>query len=250
MEITDYNAFADDCIEELKALQDGFAKTFDIAYADWFYNQATGLLTLSTDGTELNFKYFQVGSFSPKSETWMWSWHNENTLENVKKATRLIRDFGKRFNFVKLTEGQFPSDEFEAWEFAAIATKLASGIGVYRPVDTDGLQIFLVLTEFIDSELANTIKDKYVQCSTHDYRRIAFVCQHLNFTTKVGFEESFETFEGMKLSDEDDFQAWCAECEAIRFAENGWNENTMAFTQIRVVCEGCYFKMKAINLGH
>jgi hypothetical protein len=179
----------------------------------------------------------------------MWSWHNENTLENVKETTRHIRDFGERFNFVKLTEGHFPSDEFEAWEFAAIATKLAGGIGVYRPVDDEGLQIFLVLTEFIDSELANTIKDKYVQCSTHDYRRIAFVCQHLNFNTKVGFEESFKTFEGMELLDDDDFQAWCDDCETVRVAEVGWNDNTLEFAKIRVVWEGCYFKMKELNLG-
>ncbi|MCE7072520.1 hypothetical protein LZG74_19540 [Dyadobacter sp. CY327] len=249
MEITDYNAFAGDCIDELKALQDQFKETFDIAQANWFYNQATGLLTFSTDDTELNFKYFQVGSFSSKSETWMWSWHNENTLENVKEPTSQIRDFGESFNFAKLTEGHFASDEFEAWEFTAISVKLIKGIGVYRPVNDEGLMIFLVITEFVDNETAKNIKNKYIECGDHEYRRVAFVCQHLNFDTKVGFEESFETIEGMELSDEDDFQAWCDECETIRVAEDGWSRNAMKFAKYRVVCEGCYFKMKTLNLG-
>jgi len=249
MEIIDYKSFAEDCIEELKVLQSQFTEEFDITDANWFYNQATGLLTFSTDNTELNFKYFEVGSFSPKSETWMWSWHNDHTLENVKEPARQIKDFGVRANFAKLTEGHFPSDEFEAWEFAAIATKLTNGIGVYRPVNDNGLQIFLVLTEFIDNQLAGRIKNKYVRCGTHDYKRVAFVCQHLNFTTKVGFEESFETFEGMELSDDDDFQAWCNDCEVVRVAEDGWNDKAMEFAKIKVVCEACYFKMKELNLG-
>lgn len=249
MEIIDYNAFAGDCIDELKALQDKFAANFNIAHASWFYNQSTGLLTFSNDDNELNFKYFKVGSFSPKSGTWMWSWHNDNILENIKGPTRQIRDFGESCNFAKLTEGHFASDEFEAWEFTAISVKLIKGIGVYRPVNDDGLMIFLIITEFVDNETAKNIKNKYIECGDHEYRRIAFVCQHLNFATKIGFEESFETFEGMELSNDDDFQAWCDQCEKIRVAEDGWNHNTMRFAKLRVVCEGCYFKMKALNLG-
>jgi hypothetical protein len=249
MEINDYNAFAGDCIDELKALQDKFTENFDIAHADWFYNQATGLLTFSNQEKELNFKYFEVGSFSPKSETWMWAWHNDNILENVKGPSRQIRDFGESANFSKLTDGHFASDEFDAWEFTAISVKLIDGIGVYRPVNDEGLMVFLVMTEFVDNETAKNIKDKYIECGDHEYRRVSFVCQHINFDTKVGFEESFETFEGMELSDEDDFQAWCDECETIRVAEDGWSGNAMKFAKYRVVCEGCYFKMKTLNLG-
>lgn len=246
----DYNSFAKECVEELKITQRRFNENYDIdGYENWFYNQATALLTFSTGETELNFKYFEVGSFSNKSNTWMWSWANDHILENVKENTKQIREFGKNFNFTKFTDGCFQSDEFEAWEFAAIAVRLTSGIGIYRPVN-DGLKIFLVVTEFIDNRTARKIKDKYVKCGTHEYKRVAFVCKHLNFSTKVGFEEAFETFEGMELSDDNNFQAWCDSCEAVRFAEGGWNENTMTFAQIKIVCEECYFIMKALNLGY
>jgi hypothetical protein len=54
----------------------------------------------------------------------------------------------------------------------------------------------------------------------------------------------------MELSDEDDFQAWCDECEGVRKSEGEWNDQSMKFADIKVVCEKCYFEMKELNLGH
>jgi len=251
LETLDYNSFAEKCVDELKVLQDKFQEDYDVNwYENWFYNQATGLLTFSTGDQELNFKYFDVGSFSEKSNTWKWSWDNDQTLDKVKDATKLVREFGQRHNFPKLTNGYFVSDQFEAWEFTAIAAKLVSGIGVYRPVDEEQLQIFLVVTEFVDNETARSIKNRYVQCNAHEYRRIAFVCKHLNHQTKVGFEEAFETYENMELEEDDDLQAWCDECEAVRQKEGEWKDSSMAFAGIKIVCEQCYFEMKELNLGH
>lgn len=218
IQATDYGSFAHQCVEEVKVLQDKFQSDFSMTwYENWFYNQSTGLLTFSIGDKELNFRYFDVGSFSEKSKTWKWSWDIEHTLDNVKEQIRLVKEFGDRLKYEKLTTGCFPSDEAESWEFTAIAAK--------------------------------KIKDKYVQCSEHEYRRAAFVCNHLNQTNRVGFNEAFETYEGMQLGEDDDFQAWCDECEKVRERTDGWNEESMAFADIKVVCETCYFEMKALNLG-
>jgi hypothetical protein len=251
LETLDYNEFAEACVQDLKVLQDKFHSEYDIDWYDnWFYNQSTGLLTFSKGDQEVNFKYFSVGSFSEKSNTWKWSWDNNSTLENVKQQVNIVREFGQRSNYERLTTGTFVSDEFEAWEFVAIAAKLTNGIGVYRPVDDRQLKMFFVVTEFISNEEAKNIKDKYVKCDAHDYRRIAFVCKHLNYTSKVGFHEAFETVDDMELSDDDDFQAWCDECEIVRQREGEWNEKSMNFAGIKLVCEKCYFQMKELNLGH
>ena len=247
----DYVGFAASCVQELNVLQDRFKNEFNLTwYENWFYDQVTGLLTFSTDEKQLNFKFIEVGSFSEKSSTWKWSWDNESNLVKVKEATQQIKDFGQRLDFQKLTEGCFPSDEIEAWEFTAIATKLLNGIGAYRPVNDTGLKIFMVITEFVDNGTAQEIKDRYVDCSAHEKQRNAFVCKHLIGKNKVGFNEAFETFEDMELGDDDDFQAWCDECEVERQKEGEWNEASMAFAEIRLVCERCYFEMKELNLGH
>ncbi|WP_298737654.1 DUF6882 domain-containing protein [uncultured Chitinophaga sp.] len=245
----DYNNFAKKCIEELKVLQADFQSHYNLTwYEDWFYNETTGLLTFSTGDKELNFKYFRVGSFSERSNTWKWSWDNESTLEERKEKVKLVKEFGEKSNFPKLTNDHFDSNEIEAWEFTAIAAKLSNGIGVYRPVNDEQLKIFLVITEFVDNETAQNIKDKFVECDGHGYRRRAFVCKHLNSTTPTGFNEAFESIEDMELLEEDDFQAWCNECEAIRQQEGEWNDRSMAFAAIKLVCEKCYFEMKGLNL--
>src|SRR4051812_28508654 len=113
----DYNSFVEKCVEELKVLQEKFQSKYNLTwYENWFYDQTTGLLTFSTDDKEVNFKYINVGTYSEKSNTWKWSWDNDSTLDKVKDAAKLIKDFGQRSNFPKLTEGYFPSDEIEAWE--------------------------------------------------------------------------------------------------------------------------------------
>ena len=100
METLDYNSFAETCVKELKVLQDKFKNEYDVDwYENWFYNQSTGLLTFSTGDQELNFKYFDVGSFSEKSNTWKWSWDNDSTLENVKEKANIIKEFWERSNF-------------------------------------------------------------------------------------------------------------------------------------------------------
>jgi hypothetical protein len=48
----------------------------------------------------------------------------------------------------------------------------------------------------------------------------------------------------------DDFGAWCSQCEIERQKEDGWNDTSEAFANIKVVCEDCYFEMKELNLGH
>lgn len=246
----DYDIYAGQCIEELKIIQEKFNNDYNINYYNnWYYDQGTGLFTFSKDDDEINFKYFQVGSYSPSENTWMWSWYNKNTFEKVKEKARTINTFGKEKEYKKLLEGQFQSNEFDAWEFTSIALKLTNGIGVYRPVSDNNLQIFIVLLEQVDNATAKKIKDNYIDCDKHDSNRIAFVCRHLNFTQKVGFEEAFETHEGMELEEEDSFQAWCTACEEVRQQEDEWNEISMAFADIKLVCEKCYFDMKEVNLG-
>jgi len=245
-----YEVFATKCVEELKTRQSEVFEKYKINdYERWDYDQATGLLTFSTGDDEINFRYFEVGTFSKAQQTWMWSWYNETTLDKVKNECEKVKIFGLERGYEKLTDGYFDSDEIEAWEFAAIATKITGGIGVYRPI-SDNILIFLVVNEVIDNELAQQIKDKYISCDSHGPGRCAFVCQHLLGNKKVGFEEAFETYENMELEEDDDFQAWCNECETIRLQEGEWNETSMKFADIKLVCEQCYFNYKEINLGH
>jgi hypothetical protein len=249
MEHITYKDFAESCLYDLMDLQNKFQNDYNLdRYESFEYSQATGLLTFTKADKDVNFKYIQVGTFSKSTSTWKWSWDNVYTAQKVKEKIYDVKDFGEKSNYIMLTEGCFDSCEEEACILTAIAAKVVNGMGFFRHV-SDHLVIFMVLLEFIDSDSAQTIKDRYIECNEHEYRRRAFACRHLDNTTKVGFKEAFETYENMELSDEDDFQAWCDECERVRQKEGGWNENSMKFADIKIVCEQCYFDMKERNLG-
>lgn len=192
------------------------------------------------------FDTFPIGTFSTKTNTWMWAWNNSTSEERSKNQVLVVKDFGEKEGFEKLSSGHFLSDEFDGWEFIAICMRFLGGIGGYR-VSNDHLEHYLLLMEQVSSERAKKLEDQLIECDVHGKIRHAFVCQHLSKTKVTGFVEAFETHPDMPLGDEDDFQAWCHACEDIRVKHNGWNDESMEFAKIKLVCEKCYFEMKAFN---
>lgn len=240
--------YTDTCFDELVALQENLKKEYGITrYENWFYDQSTSLFTLSTNDDEINFKYVSVGTYSRNTNTWKWSWDNENINETVKSGILEVKEFGIKNRLKSLTSGYFEATEKNAWDFTAITAKILNGIGSYRAV-SEHLLIFMVLTEFVEKEKAQIIKDSYISCNKHGSKRRAFICRHLNKIEKLGFEEAFDSEPGMELNEEEDFSAWCNLCELARAEEGEWNDKSMKFAKIRLVCEECYFEIKKHNL--
>jgi hypothetical protein len=154
-----------------------------------------------------------------------------------------------------LKTGGFEADRTIAGELAVIALNIIGGIGIYiTKSDEDQLQSFKLIKNVIDNKVnkhleeeSNSQLDNQIYCKEHGYNRYTFVCQHLNLQEKRGFEESFETYKNMPLDKDDDFQAWCSWCEKERIKTDGWNDESMEFAQIKLVCEDCYFDLKEFN---
>ena len=243
-----YTDFASEACRGFKPAHDAFKEKFKLgSYASWFYNQSTGLLRLHNNDTdEIYFKYLPIGTFSSKTNTWMWAWNNESSIEQNKHQTLAIKEFGETHHFEKLSTGHFASDEIDGWDFIGIAFKMLGGLCGYR-TNSDGLYKYMLLLEIVPSEKAKELEDKLIECSQHGKIRAAFICQHLNKKTRTGFEEAFTTFPGMPLEEDEDLQAWCDECEKVRTKHDGWNDESMEFAKIKLVCEQCYFEIKEFN---
>ncbi|MGV3586010.1 MAG: DUF6882 domain-containing protein [Adhaeribacter sp.] len=242
-----YSDLAKESLNNLKILQESFKKDFNIdEYSHWFYNQSTELLKLNNESEEAYFKYIPIGTYSNNSKTWMWAWHNEDSVEQSKYETLALQHCGVDNDFEKLAEGYFNSDECDGWEFTAIAHRFLGGIGGYK-VNSDHLDIYFLIMEKKELQEVKAIEDNLIECRVHGKIREAFICQHLNREVKTGFEESFHTYRGMILDKEDDFMAWCDECEKIRIQHDGWNDESMEFAKIKLVCERCYFEIKEFN---
>lgn len=246
----EWSVFAENELDKLKHIQNEFKKKHQIdSYSKWFYDAESALLRLYNDEKELFFKYVPIGTYSVNAKTWMWSWFNETTIEINKDETLKIKTFGLLNNYEKLINGCFATDEFDGSEFMAVSFFILGGVGVYK-VNSDNVIKYMILSEIIPTEHTAEIqklKQKIIDCAIHGFRRPAFICQHLNLKNKNGFEEAFTTYPKMALNDDESFQAWCNECEEIRVQHDGWNEQSEKFSKIKLICEDCYFDIKAFN---
>lgn len=242
-----YEKYAQKAVDKLNKIQPKFRMEFDTDnYANWFYNQSSETLRLHSENKEVYFKYIPVGTFSLNTNSWMWAWANEDSVEPRKFRTLKIKEVGEKKNYENLTNAHFDGDKYTGWELTAIAFDIIDGIGTYRVI-SEHLEKYFLLTEQITKEEAERIEGELIECSVHGKIRKAFICQHLNTENKTGFEEAFETYRGMELEDDDDFQAWCPECEKERLKTDGWNDESMEFAKIKLVCERCYFEIKEFN---
>lgn len=243
-----YEKYANRICQKLTEFQENFRNEYDIdRYENWFYNQSNETLRLYSNNKEVYFKYIPVGTFWQNTNTWMWAWANEDSVEPGKFRTLKVKEFGEKSNYVKLINAHFNGDKYTGWELTAIAFDILGGIGTYRVI-SDHLEKYFLLTEQIAKEEFQKIESELIECNVHGKIRRAFICQHLNKKYKTGFEEAFETYRGMELEEDDDFQAWCAECEKERIKTDGWTDESMEFAQIKLVCERCYFEIKQLNL--
>src|SRR6266436_8113498 len=81
-----------------------------------------------------------------------------------------------------------------------------------------------------------------IQCGTHGEREKAYVCAHLlGDTLGLGFNRKEPT------RDEPFPDAWCDDCELIRAAHDGWNEESEKLTNISLLCSGCYERVRIRN---
>ncbi|TZG00037.1 hypothetical protein FW781_08965 (plasmid) [Chryseobacterium panacisoli] len=245
-----YEEYSKQRLNKLIKVQDDFKDVYRIdSYVNWFYDSELELLRLyNDDNDEVYFKYIPVGTYSLKSKTWMWSWYNTHSIEKNKNELLVVKKFGIENNYEKLYTGTFASDEYAGWELSSICLEFLKGIGVYR-VNSNELEKYMLILNGVGeySSEVKMMKQKKVDCGSHGYSRPAFVCQHLNLEASNGFEEAFETYKGMELEEDEDFQAWCSDCEKIRIENDGWTEESEKFAGITLICENCYFELKEFS---
>lgn len=246
-DLTTYKEFANDNCQKLTEIQNNFRAKYSIDnYANWYYTQASEILRLYNDDKEIFFKYIPVGTYSRNSNTWLWAWSNDDSVEPRKLRTLKIKELGKQLNYEKLTKHQLDGDEYIGWELTSISFHQLGGIGTYRVI-SDHLEKYFIITDVLNKTEVDKIEGTLIECETHGKMRTAFICQHLNNHSKTGFEEAFDSYKGMEL-DDDEFQAWCDKCEIQRLKTDGWNDHSMEFAKIKLVCEGCYFVIKEYNV--
>lgn len=218
-----FDKFKDERVAEISQRQDEFRKLYDLnSYERWSFDDDFGVFHFeSDDGRKLYFKYSLVGSFSEKTSTWKWSWDNERLKPSECRRVDKVKAFGEQNDFISLMTGLIEADEYTGWELTSISGKILDATGIYR-FTQEHLTFYIVFTSELTKEQYNSWRDRAVTYESHGTSRAAFVCQHLNRYTYTGFHEAFES--NPLVEPDDDYKAWCDECEKIRAREGEWND--------------------------
>lgn len=81
-----------------------------------------------------------------------------------------------------------------------------------------------------------------IVCDTHGERQRTHVCVHLSGgTSGLGFNTANVTAEN-HFPD-----AWCDDCEIIREAQGGWNEESEKLLKVVLLCSECYRRSRIRN---
>lgn len=202
---------------EVREKQETFRNLYRIDdYQQYYYSQSTGVFTfLNTDADNIFFDYQEIGTIALKPGTWLWSWSNSSIYERVKISSRQLREYGLENNIQKLTQNTWSAEEIDGWEMLSVAYDILNPLGLYR-FENDNLLRFIILREKItekDAQEGEEELDKLLKCENYGYNRASFVCEHILNNIGTGFHEAFETQRDMDLSEDDNFQAWCDDCE-------------------------------------
>ncbi|MCW8987136.1 MAG: hypothetical protein OQK75_05630 [Gammaproteobacteria bacterium] len=128
--------------------QNGFIEKYKANdHERWDWYQETGTLVFSHDGepqveAEIHFS----GSFSNKSNTWMWAWANDSLDETVKSSSRKAKEIGEELGLLKLVAAHWDATEVDGWEMTAVLAKAMNAIGAYRTPSDSGFT-FMVVTK-------------------------------------------------------------------------------------------------------
>lgn len=136
------------CCEELHEKNNVLSEKYELGkHGRYDWDQEKGELVFSNNGIPaVVAKVDFVGSFSSKSNTWLWAWANFYLLENVRTKVVEVRNFGEEHGFPRLTTAKWFAEAPDAWEMSAIAAHVLDAEGVYRsPSENGGL--FMVIRE-------------------------------------------------------------------------------------------------------
>jgi hypothetical protein len=104
-----------------------------------FYDDATGEAVVA-DVTV-------TGSFSTRTNTWMWAWGNDNYPDEERAKVDPVRVFGEVRGVERLARVHWPAEEVDGWEVTQIAAELLGAEAVYR-APVEHMLVFMLLSGF------------------------------------------------------------------------------------------------------
>ena len=125
----------------IAAAREGLALQTSTHAATWYLGQESNWAAYLEAGT-ITFHLPQgviavapiqvVGTYNASDGTFLWGWDHPSVPSSLRSHAQLAKDWGLTNRMADFTTRSVACSEERAWEFAAVANRLASSNGVYR----------------------------------------------------------------------------------------------------------------------
>ncbi len=130
----DVRQFIEASMEGLRLQTDGHAATWHLGdEKTWNANQDTGELRFTfSDGVTATTQFQSIGTYDTLDSTFLWGWDHPSVVEPLREHAKLAKAWGTKNGIQRFTTRKVKCSEQEAWEFTAVAARLANANGAYR----------------------------------------------------------------------------------------------------------------------
>lgn len=130
----DATLFAQQAIEGLRLQTAAHASAWHLGKEDnWSADQEAGHISFTfSDGTIAEADMQIIGTYNIGDGTFLWGWDHPSVKEPLRAHAKLEKAFGEQYGFAQYTERKIKCTEDEAWQFTAVAARLANANGAYR----------------------------------------------------------------------------------------------------------------------
>lgn len=148
----DFEAFREEACDELRVKQASLQAAYQLGtHGRWWFDQEAETLQFfdAQDRLRLEADVIHIGSYSRRSDTWLWAWANVSLLPKLRAKAETLRALESTTGYELFGDADtFEVDEPMAWELAAIAVKHLAAMGCYRAPNADESCLsFLALVE-------------------------------------------------------------------------------------------------------
>jgi hypothetical protein len=129
----DFRVLLAQSMEELRMKTGAHDGLWKLSEAAWAVDQDTGtIIFTSPDGTKATCPVQIIGTYNTADGTWLWGWDHPSVQPPLQEHARKVKAYGEAHGIERFTTRKIACTEDDAWEFTAVACKLADAQGAYR----------------------------------------------------------------------------------------------------------------------
>jgi hypothetical protein len=125
------DAFVHDSLHELIKIQDQNRAHYGVGDGRWDYDLEKGMIVFTQPGKLVTASIQVIGTLNHEKNTFMWAWDHPSVPKVLSEHALLVKAWGEANELPIFSTRIVECDEAQAWEFTAIARRLAKADGAY-----------------------------------------------------------------------------------------------------------------------